>query len=182
VSTLPATPSRAAAAELAEDYVAAASRVLQPRGTGDDTGASDVLEALVTRPAWHAWAACRSMGSAAFFPQRGESCAEAKAMCATCPVQPECQAAGLGEKHGIWGGHSERERRAMRRRAAPSEYVASQAERVSELEGRGLSPRQIAEALNLSKTTVDRYRHHQRTEPPEVGHGVGEPVTESGAA
>lgn len=39
----------------------------------------------------------------------------AKAICATCPVQPECLTAGLGEHHGIWGGTTPRERRKLRR-------------------------------------------------------------------
>lgn len=52
-----------------------------------------------------------------WFPERGASVQEAKAICRVCPVQAECldHALRYGERHGIWGGRSERERRRMRR-------------------------------------------------------------------
>lgn len=52
-----------------------------------------------------------------WFPERGASTAEAKAICRVCPVQAECltYAINNNEKHGIWGGKSERERRRIRR-------------------------------------------------------------------
>lgn len=53
-----------------------------------------------------------------FFPDRGESAAPAKTACGRCPVKNECLEFALsnGEKFGIWGGASERERRRIRRR------------------------------------------------------------------
>lgn len=41
----------------------------------------------------------------------------AKAICAKCPVQPDCLGYALeyAEQFGIWGGKTERERRAIRR-------------------------------------------------------------------
>ncbi len=56
-----------------------------------------------------------------WFPERGASTAEAKAICRACPVQGEClsYAVNNGEKFGIWGGKSERERRRLRRAARP---------------------------------------------------------------
>lgn len=67
------------------------------------------------RPAWHQHAACRGM-TALFFPPRGENAHHAKAVCATCPVRDEClnDALDHGDKHGVWGGASENERRRMR--------------------------------------------------------------------
>ena len=52
-----------------------------------------------------------------WFPGRGEATEPAKAICRVCPVQAECleHAVRHGEKHGIWGGKSERERRRYRR-------------------------------------------------------------------
>jgi WhiB family transcriptional regulator, redox-sensing transcriptional regulator len=52
-----------------------------------------------------------------FFPARGESVRDAKAVCALCPVKRECLDFALRLKvaHGVWGGLSERERRALRR-------------------------------------------------------------------
>lgn len=86
--------------------------------TADPAGMVDALAELLAafeRPAWHAEAACRGMGPDLFFPARGQSTAEAKALCHRCPVQAECLTAGLGEKHGIWGGSSERGRRQLRK-------------------------------------------------------------------
>lgn len=52
-----------------------------------------------------------------FFPGRGEPNAEIKAVCAACPVRTQCldYALARGEKFGIWGGLSERQRRTVRR-------------------------------------------------------------------
>ena len=73
---------------------------------------------VYTRPAWHADANCRGLDPVLFFPGLGEAADEAKAVCRRCDVQVECLTESLnsGEKHGIWGGKSERERRAIRRR------------------------------------------------------------------
>jgi WhiB family redox-sensing transcriptional regulator len=53
-----------------------------------------------------------------FYPERGTTCADLKAICAECPVTAECLAYALvnREKYGTWGGKSERQRRRMRRR------------------------------------------------------------------
>jgi WhiB family redox-sensing transcriptional regulator len=52
-----------------------------------------------------------------FFPERGESVKEAKAVCTGCPVRAECLEYALDnqEKFRIWGGLSERGRRQLRR-------------------------------------------------------------------
>lgn len=80
----------------------------------------DEIEALAgaPRPPWRDAAACRGMDPALFFPERGTPTADAKAVCRTCRVRSECLADALDarERFGIWGGYSERERRAMRRR------------------------------------------------------------------
>lgn len=72
---------------------------------------------LLDRPAWLDDANCRGVDSSLFFPERGESSREAKAVCHACDVQAECLAYAVnnGEKHGIWGGISEKGRRAIRR-------------------------------------------------------------------
>lgn len=73
---------------------------------------------LIERPAWMARAGCRGVDPELFFPERGEPGSKAKAVCWTlCPVRAECLAYALdnGEKFGVWGGASERERRRMRR-------------------------------------------------------------------
>lgn len=69
------------------------------------------------RPLWEKDAACRDSDPNMFFPERGSSTREAKAVCAICPVRDECLDYALmnGEKFGIWGGTSERERRRIRK-------------------------------------------------------------------
>lgn len=68
---------------------------------------------------WWEQAACRQVDPEVFFPSRGESTAQAKAVCAGCPVVEECLAYGMSEHFGIWGGKSERERRRMARNGGP---------------------------------------------------------------
>ena len=74
------------------------------------------------RPKWQVDAACRGMmadpeNKDLFYPERGSSTKEPKKICASCPVKKECLDYGLmkGEKFGIWGGTSERERRKIRK-------------------------------------------------------------------
>ena len=51
-------------------------------------------------------AACLGADPDLFFPPPGDDGAEAKAICASCPVRSECYelACANGEKAGIWGG------------------------------------------------------------------------------
>jgi len=79
-----------------------------------------------TAPTWQQDAECvHHAGEVDFFPARGESVRDAKAVCAVCSVKDECLDFALRMKvaHGVWGGLSERERRTLRRdrhRATPS--------------------------------------------------------------
>lgn len=67
---------------------------------------------------WQGQANCLGVDPDLFFPERGASTREAKGVCRGCVVQQECLEYALinGEKFGIWGGLSERERRGIRRR------------------------------------------------------------------
>jgi hypothetical protein len=51
-------------------------------------------------------AACLGANPDLFFPPEGDDGAEAKAICASCPIRSECYdlACANGEKAGIWGG------------------------------------------------------------------------------
>lgn len=73
---------------------------------------------IMERAEWVRHAACRGVDTAKFFTERGESTAEAKAVCAGCPVREECltYAINNGEKAGVWGGLSPQERRRLRRK------------------------------------------------------------------
>lgn len=66
---------------------------------------------------WRRHAACRDEDRDIFFPTQGASVAEAKAICATCPVRRPCAEHAIThpEPFGIWGGLSERQRRQIRR-------------------------------------------------------------------
>ncbi|MDT3767336.1 WhiB family transcriptional regulator [Gleimia hominis] len=69
--------------------------------------------------AWQANALCAQTDPEAFFPEKGGSTREAKAVCQECAVREQCLQYALAndERFGIWGGMSERERRAYKRRA-----------------------------------------------------------------
>ena len=69
---------------------------------------------------WQAMANCLGVDPDLFFPERGASTREAKEVCRGCVVQNSCLEYALdnGEKFGIWGGMSERERRRIRRQRA----------------------------------------------------------------
>ena len=69
---------------------------------------------------WQDHANCLGVDPDLFFPERGASTREAKEVCRGCVVRNECLEFALqnGEKFGIWGGLSERERRRIRRQRA----------------------------------------------------------------
>ncbi|GAB2927940.1 WhiB family transcriptional regulator [Rhodococcus aerolatus] len=74
------------------------------------------LDAGDDRTAWVAQAGCRSGDPERLFV-RGAAQREATAICRGCPVQLECLADALdhGVEFGVWGGLTERERRALLR-------------------------------------------------------------------
>lgn len=75
---------------------------------------------------WQLLANCLGVDPDLFFPERGASTKEAKAVCQGCVVREECLEYALanGEKFGIWGGLSERERRRIRRQRALARAAA----------------------------------------------------------
>ncbi|QBX55166.1 WhiB family transcriptional regulator [Nocardioides seonyuensis] len=71
---------------------------------------------------WASRAACKADTPDALFV-RGAEQNKAKAVCAGCPVRTECLAEALDNQieWGVWGGMTERERRALlKRRPAAS--------------------------------------------------------------
>ena len=72
---------------------------------------------FVMKRKWMVDASCAGVNPDLFFPERGESTREAKAVCDGCPVRRHCleYAVQNVEKFGIWGKMSERERRKVRR-------------------------------------------------------------------
>jgi WhiB family redox-sensing transcriptional regulator len=74
---------------------------------------------------WRHVAACRDEDPELFFPIGNTGPAllqieEAKSVCRRCPVREECLQFALdtGQDAGVWGGLSEDERRALKRRNA----------------------------------------------------------------
>ena len=84
------------------------------------TSRPGVHDPAVTEPDWHDQANCLGVDPDLFFPERGASTREAKEVCRGCEVRRDCLEFALqnGEKFGIWGGLSERERRKIRRQRA----------------------------------------------------------------
>lgn len=95
------------------------------RTQDSDTGPA--APAVVSRPApvlvrdevdWRLRAACRGIDPIVFHPSEGDEGAEAKAVCAVCPVREDCldHAITVREKDGVWGGLTAIERRRLIRR------------------------------------------------------------------
>jgi len=76
---------------------------------------------------WQTRANCMGVDPDLFFPERGASTREAKEVCRGCVVRESCldYAISNGEKFGIWGGMSERERRRVRRARVLAQQSAS---------------------------------------------------------
>jgi WhiB family redox-sensing transcriptional regulator len=85
---------------------------------GTENAAAD--PATPNSDSWQLYANCLGVDPDLFFPERGASTKEAKQVCQSCVVREECLEYALanGEKFGIWGGLSERERRRIRRQRA----------------------------------------------------------------
>lgn len=71
---------------------------------------------------WRLDAACRAVDTGTFFPLgvTGDALDQvgvAKRICASCPVREYCLEFALrtNQDHGVWGGHTEEERRTIRR-------------------------------------------------------------------
>ena len=68
---------------------------------------------------WREQANCKGVKTDLFYPDRHQESTSlvAKEVCAGCVVREECLNFALrnGERHGIWGGMSERQRKKLRR-------------------------------------------------------------------
>ena len=84
---------------------------------------------------WRTQASCRTKSAVHFsapphFERKPEKDARegaARALCRSCPVQPQCLEYSLAaqEPHGIWGGLNELERRRLLRKRAAERESAS---------------------------------------------------------
>lgn len=66
---------------------------------------------------WWERANCRGLNADLFFPRRGDDVHQATAVCQSCAVKAECldYAMDNGERFGIWGGLTGKQRRVLRR-------------------------------------------------------------------
>jgi WhiB family redox-sensing transcriptional regulator len=87
---------------------------------------------------WRELGSCRALATSLFFPigQTGEAevkIARAKKVCVTCPVREQCLefAITTNQEYGVWGGHSEEERRVVRRQWRARQRAAQKASRAS---------------------------------------------------
>lgn len=96
-------------------------------GTESFAGLTHGLTASGDQPSWQDLANCLGVDPDLFFPERGASTREAKEVCRGCVVREDCLEYALanGEKFGIWGGMSERERRRIRRQRALARAAAA---------------------------------------------------------
>lgn len=60
---------------------------------------------------------CRSMPGELYFPENGSPKKTVIALCNTCDVLEQCRMYALHhESHGLWGGLTEQDRRALRKK------------------------------------------------------------------
>lgn len=69
------------------------------------------------RDGWKQQAACRGAAATVFYADTDASARAAQAICARCTVRSHCLQVALrnNERHGVWGGLTERERSRLRR-------------------------------------------------------------------
>ena len=77
---------------------------------------------MTSQDDWRSLGACQHEDPELFFPivptgPGMQQVSQAKAICARCQVRAECLSFAIEtvQDHGVWGGTSEEERRAMRR-------------------------------------------------------------------
>jgi len=114
-------------------------------------------------PAWTVDALCAQVDPDLFYPEKGDQAREAKRLCAGCDVRVECLAYALahGERHGVWGGVAERERRRMHRpvvKRGPGPRRPDKRESVIRQLAATLTDPEIAVRLGCSARTVLRIR------------------------
>lgn len=82
---------------------------------------TDIEVFSIPNEPWMDEGICAQVDPDLWFPEKGSRTREAKQVCMGCPVQEKCLKYALerGERFGIWGGYSERERSRMARGLPP---------------------------------------------------------------
>jgi WhiB family redox-sensing transcriptional regulator len=126
-------------------------------------GAQPTPVIVVPDEPWRDDAICAQTDPEAFFPEKGGSTREAKQICRSCDVRPECldYALAHNERFGIWGGLSERDRRRLARgittaRKPGHTLTVAQEGEVCRLYRAGLTSTHIADLFGVSDHLVLR--------------------------
>ncbi len=118
-------------------------------------------------PWWREQALCAQTDPEAFHPEKGQSPKKALAVCAVCPVALDCLTEAMttaAGSAGIWGGTTENDRRAIRRRLAGTPLGATPGrnrkkerdEAIVLLYRAGAPVPEIAAEVGVSERTVHR--------------------------
>jgi WhiB family redox-sensing transcriptional regulator len=127
------------------------------------------LATLINPQPWADQALCAQVAFDMHYPESGSPGAEAKAVCAMCPVRMEClqYAIDNGEKFGIWGGLNENERRHFKHTGTVRPRLEPKPRPVTErhaarlaLYQTGATDPQIAEACGVSRGVIYQWRRH----------------------
>jgi len=125
---------------------------------------------------WIDQAACKGMDTNLFLPERGDwrKQREAVTVCNGCPVKWNCLAYGLGERQGIWGGQTDKARRAIARamrggrlKPGPTEQPINHGtwQGFSAHRRRGETP------CDLCRHAWNAYANEHRTNRKQAAHG-----------
>lgn len=128
---------------------------------------------LAEPPEWVVDALCAQTDPEEFFPEKGGSTRQAKRVCMSCDVRTECLDYALerGERFGIWGGLSERERRKLRGEAGArpgGQPDPAGDRRAAELAEAGMTVPEIAKALGVTPRSAERKLARHRARAAQV--------------
>ena len=127
------------------------------------SAAYESLAGLDDDQSWRAQAVCRGVSPELFYGERGSNdWKHAKAVCQTCPVREPCldHAIRAGERLGVWGGLSEKERQPLRAAWRRERKAGGENERVTEahrLRSLGWTSVNISRAIGVAVSPVYRY-------------------------
>ena len=95
-----------------------------------------------------------------FFDETAAGVANAKALCARCPVSDVCLSYAMSVKEqGIWGGYTEKERKQLRRNLnSATQMVDAVAVENRRLLCSSQSAAALARHFNVSERTIQRWR------------------------
>lgn len=128
-------------------------------------------------PEWQQGAVCAQVDPELFYPPKGGDATPAKRICRGCDVRLKClkEALDNNEEFGVWGGLSERERRALKKRqvrgasAEPSRLrqrsgLADHHQKIAAMLDRPTPATwaQIGAAIGYSEGAVKKYWHRQQ--------------------